>query len=198
MHNYIIYAHPAKQSFCRLVLQEFTRGLSEAGHTFEIGDLYKMKFHSEMDEPQYQREVGLNPDSPVPADVLAEQQKVDRADALVFIYPVWWSDCPAKLKGWFDRVWTYGYAYFYDQDDQRSTRIDIQKALVICPAGHMVEHLEETGIAESMRKIMLQDRLLGIGVREAQMVFLGGMMPGDDTHKESNLQKAYLLGKNLY
>jgi NAD(P)H dehydrogenase (quinone) len=197
MHIYIIYAHPAKHSFCRLVLDAFTKGLTEAGHSFEIGDLYRMNFVSEMDESQYQREVGLDPAAAVPEDIQSEQQKVDRADALVFIYPVWWSDCPSKLKGWFDRVWTYGYAYFYDQDEQRFTQINIQKALVICPAGHTVDHLEETGIAESMRKIMLQDRLLGIGVKEAQMVILGGMMPQDDTHKEKNLTKAYLLGKQF-
>lgn len=28
---------------------------------------------------------------------------------------------------------------------------------------HSVEHLEETGIAESMRRIMVNDRLLGVG-----------------------------------
>jgi NAD(P)H dehydrogenase (quinone) len=197
MHIYIIYTHPAKQSFCRLVLDAFTRGLTEAGHSFEIGDLYQMNFQSEMDEHHYYREVGLNPDTPVPKDVLGEQQKVNRADGLVFIYPVWWSDCPAKLKGWFDRVWTYGYAYFYDQDEQRYSRIDIKKALVICPAGHTADHLEETGIAESMRKIMLQDRLLGIGVKEAELMILGGMMPQDDTFKEENLSKAYLFGKQF-
>lgn len=197
MHIYIIYSHPAKHSFCRLVLNAFTKGLKEAGHSHEIGDLYRMNFRSEMVEIQYQREVGLDPNAPVPEDVLMEQQKVERSDALVFIYPLWWSDCPAKLKGWFDRVWTYGYAYFYNQDDQRFTRINIEKALVICPAGHTVDHLEETGIAESMRKIMLQDRLLGVGVKEARMVILGGMMPQDNTYKEENIGKAYLLGKEF-
>ncbi|MEJ2537908.1 MAG: NAD(P)H-dependent oxidoreductase, partial [Calditrichia bacterium] len=95
---------------------------------------------------------------------------------------------------WFDRVLTYGYAYFYDEQELRYTKIDIQKALVICPAGHTVEHLEEIGIAESMRKIMLNDRLLGIGVKSATMEILGGMMPGDDTYREQNLERAYQLG----
>jgi NAD(P)H dehydrogenase (quinone) len=197
MKIYILYAHPAQKSFSREVLRAFTKGLKDTGHSYEINDLYQSGFQSDMDEKQYYREVGLNPEAPVPEDVKIEQDKIQRADALVFIYPVWWSDCPSKLKGWFDRVLTYGYAYFYDEQELRYTKIDIQKALVICPAGHTVEHLEEIGITESMRKIMLNDRLLGIGVKQAAMEILGGMMPGVDTYRQENLERAYKLGLNF-
>jgi NAD(P)H dehydrogenase (quinone) len=197
VHVYILYAHPARRSFCRDVLDAFTRGLDEAGHTFEVADLYAGDFRSEMDAAQYEREVGRDPDLLIPDDVRTEQEKIARADALAFIYPVWWSDCPAKLKGWFDRVWTYGYAYFYDTDENRGTRIRIRKALVICPAGHTIEHLEEIGIAEAMRRIMLNDRLLGIGVAEARMEILGGMLPKVDTYREQNLARAFRLGREF-
>jgi NAD(P)H dehydrogenase (quinone) len=197
MHVYILFAHPNKKSFNRAVLDAFTRGLRDTGHTYEIGDLYEMGFISEMDVDQYEREVGLDPEAPIPNDVKIEQEKIDRADALAFIYPVWWSDCPSKLKGWFDRVLTYGYAYFYDENEERYTEIEIKKAIVICSAGHTLEHLEEIGIAESMKRIMLNDRLLGVGVKEARMEILGGMMPKDDTYRQENLEKAYNLGKNL-
>jgi NAD(P)H dehydrogenase (quinone) len=197
MHVYILFAHPNKKSFNRAVLDAFTRGLRDTGHTYEIGDLYEMGFISEMDVDQYEREVGLDPEAPIPNDVKIEQEKIDRADALAFIYPVWWSDCPSKLKGWFDRVLTYGYAYFYDENEERYTEIEIKKAIVICSAGHTLEHLEEIGIAESMKRIMLNDRFLGVGVKEARMEILGGMMPKDDTYRQENLEKAYNLGKNL-
>jgi NAD(P)H dehydrogenase (quinone) len=197
MHMYILFAHPSRGSFCRAVLGAFARGLAEAGHTFEVGDLYAMGFASEMDAVQYEREVGLVPEAPVPEDVRAEQEKINRADALAFIFPVWWSDCPAKLKGWFDRVLTYGYAYFYDEDEERHTRIRVKKAIVICSAGHTVQHLEEIGIAEAMRRIMVNDRLLGVGIAEVTMEILGGMMPRDDTHRERNLAGAYELGLGL-
>jgi NAD(P)H dehydrogenase (quinone) len=110
---------------------------------------------------------------------------------------VWWSDCPAKLKGWFDRVLTYGYAYFYDANEQRSSRIAIEKAIVLCSAGHPIKHLEEIGIAQSMRRIMLNDRLLGVGVKAAEMEILGGMMPGDDSCRQANLDRAYSLGRSF-
>lgn len=197
MHVYIVFAHPSEDSFNRDVLDRFTKGLRDAGHTYEIGDLYRMNFESEMDLEQYHREVGLDPDAPLPDDVRDEQEKIDGADALAFIYPVWWSDCPAKMKGWFDRVLTYGYAYFYDEKEERYTRIEIERAVVICSAGHTVEHLEEIGIAESMRRIMLNDRLLGVGVKEARMEILGGMMPKDETYRQENLKRAYDVGRNL-
>ena len=197
MHVYIVFVHPTEDSFNRDILNMFTRGLTEAGHSYEIGDLYRMNFKSELDKDQYDREVGLDPDAPIPDDVITEQQKINNADALAFIYPVWWSDCPSILKGWFDRVLTYGYAYFYDENEERFTKIDIKKALVICSAGHTSEHLEETGIAESMKRIMLNDRLLGVGIKEAKMEILGGMMPKDDTYRQENLEKAYNLGKKF-
>ena len=197
MHVYILFAHPSQKSFNRAVLEAFTRGLRDSGHTYEIGDLYEMGFNSEMDVEQYEREVGLNLKAPIPTDVKIEQKKIDTADALAFIYPVWWSDCPAKLKGWFDRVLTYGYAYFYNENEERFTEIEIKKAIVICSAGHTLKHLEETGIAESMKRIMLNDRLLGVGVKEARMEILAGMMPKDDTYRQENLEKAYNIGNNL-
>jgi NAD(P)H dehydrogenase (quinone) len=70
-------------------------------------------------------------------------------------------------------------------------------AIVICSAGHTLEHLEQIGVAESMKHIMLEDRLLGIGVKQARMEILGGMMPKDDTYGRQNLEKAYHPGRNL-
>lgn len=197
MHVYIVFAHPSRQSFTWEVLNAFLRGLQDAGHSFEIGDLYEMNFKSDMDLAQYIRETGMDPDAPIPEDVRLEQSKIDQADALAFIYPVWWSDCPAKLKGWFDRVLTYGYAYLYEDGEHVTSRIEIDKALVLCPAGHTVEHLEEIGIAESMRRVMLNDRLLGVGVKEAQMEILGGMAGDDGTCRKRNLKRAYKLGREF-
>lgn len=34
------FAHPSKKSFTFAVLEAFTKGLTDAGHNFEIGDLF--------------------------------------------------------------------------------------------------------------------------------------------------------------
>jgi NAD(P)H dehydrogenase (quinone) len=197
MHVYVIFAHPSKRSFTWEVLNAFARGLQDAGHSFEVSDLYEMDFQSDMDLAQYEREVSGEPDAPVPEDVRLEQAKIDRSDGLAFVYPMWWSDCPAKLKGWFDRVLTFGYAYDYREDGKHVSRMSVEKALVLCPAGHPIEHLEEIGVAESMRRVMLNDRLLGVGVKEATMKILGGMVENNPTTRLRNLERAYQLGREF-
>ncbi len=197
MNIYIVFCHPSKESYSYKVLNSFIKGLEASNHTYEIGDLYEMKFKADMDSDQYIREIGLDPLAEVLEDVIKEQNKIDKSNALVFIYPLWWSDCPAKLKGWFDRVLTYGYAYSYDSNGNRGTKISIDKALVLCSAGHTYEHLDETKILESMKNIMINDRLLGVGVKNAQMEILDGIMPGDERFRESGLKKVYQLGKEF-
>jgi NAD(P)H dehydrogenase (quinone) len=41
----IIYAHPNPMSFTKAILDNFIKGLKEAGHQYEIVDLYKTKFN---------------------------------------------------------------------------------------------------------------------------------------------------------
>lgn len=50
------------------------------------------------------------PELSVAEDIRAEQAKIQSNDAVVFIYPVFRTEAPAKLVGWFDRVWTAGFA----------------------------------------------------------------------------------------
>lgn len=197
MHVYVVFAHPARRSFCRDVLEAFTGALRQAGHSVDVHDLYADGFHTDMDEAQYRREVGGDPDAGLPQDVEAEHRRIAGAEVLAFIFPNWWSDAPAKLKGWFDRVWSYGYAYCYETDGTRTSRIRPRRALVICPAGHTEAHLEETGIAESMRRIFLGDRLGNAGFTDARMEILGGMMPGDTTHRGENLARVRRLAAVL-
>jgi NAD(P)H dehydrogenase (quinone) len=148
-----------------------------------------MNFQSDMSETEYEREGFAIIEKPLPNDVIIEQQKIQQSDCIVFIYPVWWSDCPAKLKGWFDRVYSVGYAYGYDQAGNKQIKMKKQKlGLVLCTA-------EEIGIAESMRKVMIEDRL-GQRFTNKQMVIFGGTLEIEKV-KEKHLINAFEIGKNI-
>ena len=130
-----------------------------------------MNFRSDMSEEEYKREGFANINFPLTPDVIEEQRKIEWADCILFLYPVWWSDCPAKLKGWFDRVYSIGYAYGVGSD--LPLMKTIKYGLVVCTAGQTNDFLNEIGIAKSMQTVMLVERL-GIRFKNKDMIILGG------------------------
>lgn len=194
MKVFIVYCHPSADSFTKNMCDSFIKGVSDSGNEYVISDLYKMGFQTDMTEEEYLRDANYRNTPDVAADVLAEQEKINSADAIAFIYPVFWTEAPAKLVGWFDRVWTYGFAY-----GEKTMKV-LDKAVVLCSAGNPVERLEENGLLDSMKKVMFGDRLFG---RAKQMEFI----VFDKTSRENeariknwdaNLRKAYEIGKGLF
>jgi NAD(P)H dehydrogenase (quinone) len=196
MNILIIYAHPSNKSFTYKVLQTLLKALNMGNHQVEVSDLYKMKFQSDMTEEEYEREGFAKTELPLSEDVITEHRKIDWTDAIIFLYPVWWSDCPAKMKGWFDRVYSVGYAYGYDRNGGKVMKMkQIKLGLVICTAGHPNGFLEETGIAGSMRNVMLDDRL-GVRFEKKEMMILGGTLELEKV-ANSHLEKIMNLGMNM-
>jgi NAD(P)H dehydrogenase (quinone) len=190
----IVYAHPSSDSFTRHVRDSFIKGLDAAGHTYVVSDLYAMGFVTDMSEAEYLREGFYKEKEPVPEDILNEQAKVNQSDAIVFIYPVFWTEAPAKLVGWFDRVWTYGFAY-----GENRTMKQLDKGLILCVAGHTVKELDEAGFKDSMEKVMLGDRMFD-RVKCKEMIILGGMSREMETREknwDAHLHMAYEAGKTL-
>lgn len=194
MKVFIVYCHPSDDSFTKSMCDAFIQGITASGNEYIISDLYKMGFQTDMTEEEYLRDANYRNTPDVAEDVLAEQEKINSADAIAFVYPVFWTEAPAKLVGWFDRVWTYGFAY-----GQKTMRV-LDKAVILCSAGNPIEHLKEYGLLDSMKRVMLGDRLFG---RAKQMEFI----VFDNTSRENelreknwdrNLQKAYEMGKRIF
>ena len=99
MHVFIVYAHPSPDSFTREARGSFIRGLTGAGHSYLLSDLYAMNFRSDISEAEYRREADYQAHLPVADDVRAEQEKILACEGIVFIYPVFWTEAPAKLVG---------------------------------------------------------------------------------------------------
>lgn len=192
MKVFVVYCHPSPESFTHDVLLRFLDGLTAAGHEFVLSDLYAMGFSTDMTPEEYMRETHYRADLPLPDDVLAEQKKIQTSDAVVFIYPVFWTEAPAKLVGWFDRVWTTGFAYSPAPSMKR-----LDKALCIACAGKTLRSLEETGERLAMETVMLGDRIRD-RAGESRMVILDGITHWDEPKRTElapkHLLTAYRLG----
>jgi NAD(P)H dehydrogenase (quinone) len=194
MRVFIVYAHPSEDSFTRHIRDSFIAGLESSGHSYVISDLYKMNFNADMSEAEYQREAYYRRDMPVPADVIAEQEKINSGDAIAFIFPLFWSDAPAKLKGWFDRVWTYGFAY-----GENRTMKQLERALAFCSAGYTMEYFHRTGILGALEKVMLDDRLAD-RAKHKELIILDGTSreePLREQNWKAHLERVFQAGAQM-
>jgi NAD(P)H dehydrogenase (quinone) len=107
MRHLIIYAHPRPQSFCHAILTTAVESLQEDGHEVTVRDLYALGFDPVVRASDLQETSSEN----FPPEIRAEQFFIRAAEILTFIYPIWWTSMPAMMKGYFDRVFTYNFAY---------------------------------------------------------------------------------------
>ena len=112
MKNLIILAHPNENSFNSAVANEIAKALLSRGEEVVIRNLYELGFDPvyTLEEMNEQREGTLRD------DVKTEQDLVASSDNLIFVYPIWWTSMPAILKGYFDRVFSYGFAYAFSEE----------------------------------------------------------------------------------
>ncbi|MDD6269728.1 MAG: NAD(P)H-dependent oxidoreductase [Oscillospiraceae bacterium] len=193
----IVYCHPCRESFTAQVKKAFIKGLTDAGKSYEISDLYEMKFDPVFTESEYKREAFYEKGLPVPSDVAEEQKKINNSDAIVFIYPVFWTECPALLTGWFQRVWTYGFAY---GDDPAMKQLE--KALFLVTMGGSVKDNVRVEQISAMKTVMIGDRIHN-RAKSAEMIVFDEMTRGygNDENRNERIKQfakqAYQIGINL-
>jgi NAD(P)H dehydrogenase (quinone) len=137
-----------------------------------------------------------------PSDVTEQQEKVARADALVFISPVYFVGFPAILKGWIDRVFTLGFAFALKPEAWRGDirgRIPLlkhKKALIINTT-IFDENAYKAGLGAAIKTLIDEFALVYPGIEAVEHVYFHAVHGADDKTRASYLERAYALGKNF-
>lgn len=103
MRCLVVYCHPVPESYCAALRDCVVATLKRGGHEVDLMDLYAEGFDPVMgaDERRRYNEMKLS-DHPFPDHA----ERMQKAEAILFVYPTWWYGLPAMLKGWLDRIWT--------------------------------------------------------------------------------------------
>jgi len=245
MNILTVYAHPNPKSFCHAILQQFTKGLEDGGHTSEVVDLYAIRFDpvfrtqdfasyvhesmpqeilNEMDLKQHVLDSAGGPiqrlitslwlrdkDSQAvakfihthrPKDVITQWEKVNNAQGLVFIAPVFWCHFPAIMKGWFERVFAYGDAYaltsegWHGEVKGRVPLLHHEKALIINTT-LFSEKDYKASLEAPMTQIIDDWGLRYPGVKRVEHVYFYRVSVCDDETRRGYLDQAYILGRDF-
>lgn len=165
MNVLIVYAHPTPESLNGSLLKFMVERFESRGHSVQVSDLYAMKWKPQVDEGDFlnrdeDAELDVMRDSKaafeggtLSADIRLEQEKLAWADAVILQFPLWWYSMPAILKGWVDRVYSYGFAYGVGEHSDRrwgdrfgEGSMKGKRAMVVMSAGGWASHYSPRGV----------------------------------------------------
>jgi len=145
MNHLIIYANHNDGSFNHAVLENITKKFLSLGHEVVVRNLYKLNWNPVLTT----EDLKALHQGEIPADIAREQELVAWSDMLTVIYPVWWTSMPAILKGYFDRVFSYGFAYGPTPNGIEGF-LKGKKVLLLSSTGQPRDIYEQSGMYKAM------------------------------------------------
>lgn len=158
-----VTAHPDPHSLTSELGNTGVRALGDSGITTFVSDLYAMNWNPLLgdsdfgpgdarDEPISRRQKYATAQATLASDIRREQGKITAADLVVVQFPLWWYGMPAILKGWFDRVFTNGFAFGVRDDAGRIRKygdgaLTGKALLAVVAAGDRASSLGPRGIS---------------------------------------------------
>ena len=104
----VVLSHPYHGSYCYAITKSVLAGLERGNHEADFLHLEEDGFNPVMTAADLQ---GYSSGTAVDPKVLEYQRRIQEADYLVFVFPIWWELMPAVLKGYFDKVYLKHFAY---------------------------------------------------------------------------------------
>ncbi len=165
MNVLVISAHPSPASFVASLATAVVSEISHSGHDVRHHDLYAESFNPVFSAYEREHHVG---DISKKLDTLTQLrphvEDLQWCEAIVFVYPTWWSGQPAILKGWIDRILMNEVAWVLPEGAARIKPLltQIRRVVVVTTHGSskLINSLEgESGKRTIFRSVRLMMHL---------------------------------------
>lgn len=189
----IIVSNPKPSSFSAAVVDKVREGALAEGHEVEVADLTREGFDPRMLEADIDYFSGK---TTAPADILKEQARFDRADAVVVVFPLYWWWMPGMLKGWIDRVFQLGWAYGYNADGALVGLLRNRPVHVIVHGESDEEGADKWGYRPATLKMI--DGIFGFcGISEHKTTFMFDITKADPAINQAHFVTAREIGSSI-
>ncbi|UZR96153.1 NAD(P)H-dependent oxidoreductase [Chondrinema litorale] len=169
MKTLIVFNHPYEKSYCNSILNSVTTGLKKAQHQIDLIYLDKENFNPVMTATDLQAFVKRKP---VDAKVIEYKSRLEEADHLVFIFPIWWELMPALTKGFIDKVIFPGVAYDYADDGNKMIPLLNIKSVTVITTMNTPSVLYRFIFGNAIRKALLTGTFWKIGYKKRKWINL--------------------------
>jgi NAD(P)H dehydrogenase (quinone) len=183
----IINGHPNSDSFNFAISEQYKKGAVASGANVETITITSLNFNPNL-HFGYQKRIELEP------DLLESWKKIQKANHLVWVHPVWWGGLPAITKGFIDRLFLPGMAFQYRENSVWWDKLLKGKT------AHIITTLDQPGwyyrwaygrpSVNQLKRCTLQF----CGVKPVKVSYIGIVKTANEAQKVKWLQKIYDFG----
>lgn len=151
----IIYAHPYEESFNHAILTKVEEILQNKNEPFTRLDLYQDNFnpvYSKEELSYFSQGKALDP------QVKHYQEQLKKIKHLVLVFPIWWHDTPAILKGFLDKVMLHQFSYQDTKTGIKGLLINIEDVTIITTSKSPTWYLKYFG-GNAIEKVLIKSTL---------------------------------------
>jgi len=113
-HILIITAHPHPDWFTHHIADRYQFTSQQCGHEVQYINLYESHRKQSYLMVDKSNKSSLDPETTVVQQEI--HTLITWADELVFVFPLWWCDCPAIMKNFWDVNMSSGFAFRYKKN----------------------------------------------------------------------------------
>lgn len=183
----IINGHPNLSSFNFAIAESYLKGAIASGAEVDTITIAELKFNPNL-EFGYQKRTELEP------DLLESWQKIQKADHLVWIHPVWWGGLPAITKGFIDRLFLPGMAFQYRENSVWWDKLLKGKTAHIITTMDQPSWYYRLFYGRPSVNQLKKTTLEFCGVKPVKVTYVGIIKTAEASQREKWLQKIYNLG----
>ncbi|MCY4446830.1 MAG: NAD(P)H-dependent oxidoreductase [Rhodobacteraceae bacterium] len=184
MRALVIHAHPVPESYSAALRQTVVDTLKQNEWEVDLCDLYQENFNPILSQEE-RRNYHSIPENR--ASVESYIQRVQKADGIFFIYPVWIFGFPAILKGFLERVMVPGVAF--NIEDGKIKAVQSKTNCLVCVATYGGNWLRAFMTLDPPRMIAYSNLRFYFQPNVFKYLALYDMNNADDTKRGHFLKK---------
>ncbi len=176
----IVSVHPWDGSFNKAIMNTIIAKWEKENTPYQIIDLHKDNFNPIFTEEElsvYHKGEHLDP------LITKYQEILKETDTIIFLFPIWWATLPAILKGFFDKVMLYNFAFSYSSDNNLVPLLNIKKSYLITTSAG------DTEMFRTPIESFIQMTLMRVGINDTEWLNCQNVVYGGEEHRKEFLKQ---------
>jgi NAD(P)H dehydrogenase (quinone) len=185
MKTTIVFAHPWHGSFNKAILDSVIKKLDAKSQEYHVIDLNKDNFNPVLEE----KDLALYAKGKTTDKLVLNYQEIlQETSELIFIFPIWWYDIPAIVKGFIDKVMLKDFAYVETKYGLRGLLTHIAKTTVITTSEYPTWYLKFLS-GNPIKGVFIKKTLKGVGIKNVSWLNSDYTTSGKREKRENFLRK---------